>query len=65
MDTHRKRILSEMKRIRKEIEQIFVDAESWNENARPDGEPRIDPDPTGQLEQLVKAIDRTLEGRDL
>lgn len=56
----RRRILRKYKRLRAEVQQIFTDAESWNEFARkPDEEP-IDPDPFGELKRLLSAIDELL-----
>lgn len=41
--------------IRDEIEQIFLDAASWNEN-HPREEP-IDPDPKGELRRIHDTLD--------
>lgn len=36
-------------RIRTNIEQMYIDAISWNENVRKPGEAMIDPDPDGVM----------------
>lgn len=48
---------------RVEIEQIFVDAASWNANAktRKQGDPPIDPDPDGRLRRAIDGISTMLE----
>ena len=57
----REEIISEWKRIRIEIQQIFNDAEYWNENVRKPHEERIDPDPDGSMAKRLKGIDALLE----
>jgi hypothetical protein len=42
-------LLKENLRIQLEIEQQFIDANSWNRNVRKKGEQPIDPDPDGEL----------------
>lgn len=41
-----------------EIDQIFTDAASWNDNseARKNGAPPIDPDPDGQLRKIREGL---------
>jgi hypothetical protein len=53
---NRKRLI----KAKEEIEQIFIDAASWNENNRPEGEPPIDPDPDGELRQVLNGISSRL-----
>ena len=64
--SERARIIAEARRIRAEIEQLFTDAVSWNDNVRRPGELPIDPDdPVGQLRHIADGLDRMLaaEGR--
>ena len=56
----RQQIVDESARILREIDQIFVDCASWNENTRKPGEERIDPDPDGFLRRAKAALERTL-----
>ncbi|MGE0363026.1 MAG: hypothetical protein AB7R67_20095 [Vicinamibacterales bacterium] len=58
MPKERHEILAEARRIRAEIEQIFIDAEHWN-RIHPSEEP-IHPDPDGRLRRLAKGIDQML-----
>jgi len=53
-------IIDGAKRLRAECIQIVADAEHWNKFVRKSGEPRIDPDPNGELARTVKAVDRML-----
>ena len=53
-------LISRARTLRAGIQQIFTDAESWNDNARrPDEEP-VDPDPFGEMRRLLAAIDEML-----
>lgn len=58
-DPERQRIINEAARILTEIRQIFIDTQSWNDNARlklyPD-EPPIDPDPDGKMGKLQDGL---------
>lgn len=54
----RSQIVERLKRLRKEIYQIFLDAQHWN-NIHPDEEP-VNPDPDGKLWRMMTAIDKTL-----
>jgi hypothetical protein len=61
-------MLDNARRIRSDIEQIFIDVESWNDNsiARKNGAERIDPDPGGEMRRWALALDKNikdLEGR--
>lgn len=55
----RQGLIDEARRIRKEIEQIFLDAEHWN-LIHPEENP-IDPDPDGTLVRMAKGIDEGLK----
>lgn len=56
----REQLIGRAKVLRAEIEQIFTDAASWNENTRkPDEEP-IDPDPDGAMRRIADGLDRML-----
>lgn len=62
----REQIVAEARRCRSEIEQIFADAEHWNERVRKPHEAPIDPDPDGKLAQIKRSLDTMLaeeEGR--
>jgi hypothetical protein len=50
-----------MRKLRDEVRQMFVDAASWNENARKPDEAPIDPDPYGDLKRLLDELNRALE----
>ena len=54
-------IIQKAIRIREEIEQIFTDTISWNNNARKEGEPPIDPDPDGKLAKMASALDKFIQ----
>ena len=56
----RHRLVSRMRAIKQEIDQIFIDADHWNEFARKPNEAKIDPDPDGQLRRLQKAYGAAL-----
>lgn len=45
----RHELMTEQLRLIIEIEQLFTDVDSWNRNARQEGESKINPDPDGQL----------------
>jgi hypothetical protein len=60
MEYTRQQLIDGAGRIRADIEQIFTDADSWNQNHRPEGESPIDPDPDGELAKCAKAIDGML-----
>ena len=51
-------ILANFRRMRADIEQIFLDINHWNRR-HPDEDP-IDPDPDGTLRQLADEIDALL-----
>lgn len=55
-------IIQDAKRIKAEVEQVFMDAASWNDysTARKRGCAPIDPDPYGELRRLLTAIDAFL-----
>jgi hypothetical protein len=46
--------------LRAEIEQMFTDAASWNDNARPPGVAPLNPDPDGQMRRIADELDRWL-----
>lgn len=48
--------------MRHQIEQMFIDCASWNENsiARKNGSDRVDPDPDGSMRRLADGLDRML-----
>lgn len=48
VDFERARLLRQARRIKKDTEQIFIDAAHWNEHVRRPDEPPIDPDPFGE-----------------
>lgn len=48
-------------RLRSEMRQIFTDVAHWNEHVREPHEAPIDPDPDGELTELIAAIDKLLE----
>ena len=43
-------------KVRREIMQIFRDAEHWNAAVRKPEEERIDPDPDGELRRALKSL---------
>jgi hypothetical protein len=55
----RQRLIAEAKRIAREIDQIFLDAEHWNA-AHPHEEP-IDPDPDGVLRRIRAGLPETTD----
>ena len=52
--------IARTKKLRAEIEQLFTDAASWNDNVRKADEEPIDPDPHGELRRIADSIDRWL-----
>lgn len=58
----RQRIIARAIVQRAEIEQIFVDIDSWNKNstARKNGADAIDPDPDGKLRRMADGLDRMI-----
>lgn len=58
MDGRRAELIDRARRIRSDIEQVFIDVEYWN-RIHPEHDP-IDPDPDGQLGRWAKAIDEML-----
>jgi hypothetical protein len=59
-EPERARIIGRARRLRAEIEQIFTDVASWNDNARHPDDALVDPDPFGELRRLATAIDDML-----
>lgn len=60
----RARILARARVLLEDIEQIFTDCDSWNDNARPPGEPRVDPDPGGMLRRTADGLYRMLSAEE-
>jgi len=57
-------IVSRARQMRREIAQIFDDAEHWNRVHVPwKGKP-IDPDPDGKLQRIADGLDRMLAAED-
>ena len=57
MERHTKEsLLKRRDRLAHEIEQIFIDAEHWNECVRQGHEDPIDPDPDGALMRLLASL---------
>lgn len=58
----RERLNARAMKIRLDIEQIFIDCASWNDNskARQEGCDPIDADPDGQMRRLADGLDRTI-----
>jgi len=56
----RNAIISEARRIRAEIEQIFTDCAHWNDSVRKPEEPEIDTDPDGTMMRVGLSIDSML-----
>ena len=54
----REQVIANMRKHRREIEEVFTAAENWNA-ANPDQEP-IDPDPSGVLRRIADGLDRVL-----
>lgn len=61
-DSEYRRLIDRARAQRAEIQQIFTDVASWNDNsvARRNGCDPIDPDPDGQLKRIADAIDGML-----
>lgn len=61
-DRERQLIIDRARRLRHDIEQIFTDCASWNDNSvsRRNGAASIDPDPDGQLRRMADGLDRML-----
>ena len=59
-DEKRARLIRRARALRAEIEQVFTDCASWNDNHRKPGEPPIDADPDGSLRRMADALDRLL-----
>ena len=54
--------LERAENIRKEIKQIFLDAEHWNSSVRKPTEERIDVDPDGALKRGLQFLDSFIAG---
>ena len=64
----REQLITRTRKIKSEIEQIFIDAAHWNENVRKPRQVPIDPDPDGKLALILEGLNKTLkteEGRRL
>lgn len=60
MDTQRRQLIERARRILKDIEQIFLDADYWNNHVRTPFEEPIDPDPGGELARYAAGLERML-----
>lgn len=60
----REELISDARRIKTEIDQIFVDAEYWNANVRKPEMAIVDPDPFGQLTRIRAGIVKMLKAED-
>lgn len=60
LGTGRQRLIDRAMHIRVEIEQIFIDCASWNDNARKPDEELIDSDADGKLRRMADGLDRML-----
>lgn len=49
-------LLRRRSRLAHDIEQIFIDAQHWNECVRETHEAPIDPDPDGELKRILEAL---------
>lgn len=58
----RESLVARAKYLKSEIEQIFLDAEHWNNAVRKPHEELIDPDPQGELKQLLNGLNVMLAG---
>lgn len=58
----RAQLIRNFRKFRAEVEQIFKDAASWNDNstARKNGAPPIDVDPDGALRRILAGLDKCL-----
>lgn len=45
-------------KLRSEIKQIFLDADHWNSCVRKPAEAPIDPDPDGELKNILAALQK-------
>ena len=63
---HREQIVGRARKLQAEIREQFQRVESWNDNsrARKEGCDPIDPDPTGELRQVLTALDAFLADED-
>ena len=59
MSQSRTVIVNRMKKLKCEIEQYFIDIESYNQNRAADIP--IDPDPDGYLGRMLKALTKGLQ----
>jgi len=61
-EVERQAFVQRMRELRMDIEQIFIDAASWNENstARKNGAEAINPDPDGELRRMADGLDRSI-----
>lgn len=50
------------KRIKADIEQMFLDCDHWNRHVRVKSEDPIDPDPDGALQSALAYLDGVLNG---
>lgn len=57
IDPERQRIVARAMTLRADIEQIFIDCASWNDNARKPDEETIDCDPDGKLRRIADGLD--------
>lgn len=60
--SERTRLLSRYITLRDEIRQIFIDAESWNTNSPHAKRQKIDPDPHGELAELLAHVEKVIAG---
>lgn len=56
---HRQRVIRNFRRVRANMQQLFVDVEHWN-RTHPHETP-IDADPDGQMRRFITSIDYMLE----
>lgn len=56
----RAELIERAKKLRAEIEQIFIDTQHWNSRNAPWKGPAIDPDPDGELRRLADGLDQTI-----
>lgn len=56
-DPERRRIINNARKLRANIEQIFIDCASWNDNARKPDDAPIDPDPFGEMRRMADQLD--------
>ncbi len=53
-------LMANARRMRAEIEQMFIDAAHWNRSVRKPDEDPVDPDPYGEMRALAAALDEHL-----